>query len=86
MRTGIWQLPPKKPDEAHHQIRSVSSLQLLVRQFQGADRVQTLRRDWSIYTRRPVKCVPLTGTQIVAEFNRQIQRGDCKQHGDDKSP
>ncbi|GFS48104.1 uncharacterized protein TNCV_3600091 [Trichonephila clavipes] len=35
MRTGIWQLLPKEIDGAQHQTCLVSSLQLLVRQFQG---------------------------------------------------
>ena len=35
MRTGIWQLLPKQTDGVHHQTCLVSSLQLLVLQFQG---------------------------------------------------
>ncbi|GFV35010.1 uncharacterized protein TNCV_3026001 [Trichonephila clavipes] len=35
MKACIWQLLPKETDRAHHQTRLVSSLQPLVRQFQG---------------------------------------------------
>ncbi|GFW12811.1 uncharacterized protein TNCV_3885211 [Trichonephila clavipes] len=35
MRTGIWQLLPKKTDGAQNQTCLVSSLQLPVQQFQG---------------------------------------------------
>ncbi|GFW29169.1 transposable element Tcb2 transposase [Trichonephila clavipes] len=48
MRTGIWQSLPKETEGAQHQTYLVSSLQLPVRQFHKADRVQTLRAHWSI--------------------------------------
>ncbi|GFT68268.1 uncharacterized protein TNCV_658921 [Trichonephila clavipes] len=46
----IWQLLSKETDGAQYQTCLVSSLQLPVRQFQG------------LYSRRPVRCVPLTAT------------------------
>ncbi|GFS49344.1 uncharacterized protein TNCV_2411191 [Trichonephila clavipes] len=48
IRTSIWQLLPKETDGEQHQTCLVSSLQLPVRQFHKADRVQTLRAHWSI--------------------------------------
>ncbi|GFV34713.1 transposable element Tcb2 transposase [Trichonephila clavipes] len=59
MRTGIWQLLPKETDGAQHQTCLVSSLQLLVRQFQT---VYRHLKHIGLYARRPVRCVPLPAT------------------------
>ncbi|GFX86094.1 transposable element Tcb2 transposase [Trichonephila clavipes] len=58
MRTSIWQLLPKETDGAQHQTCLVSSRYDSFK----ADRVQTLRADWSICSHRHVRCVPLTAT------------------------
>ncbi|GFT94417.1 transposable element Tcb1 transposase [Trichonephila clavipes] len=57
MRTGIWQLLPKKQTE--HSIRPVSSATCT-----KFSRQTVYRRLWYIglYARRPVRCVPLTAT------------------------
>ncbi|GFV91845.1 transposable element Tcb1 transposase [Trichonephila clavipes] len=61
MRTGIWQLLPKKQTE--HSIRPVSSALFSYRYDSfKTGREQTLRAHWSIYSYRPVRCVPLTAT------------------------
>ncbi|GFV11458.1 transposable element Tcb1 transposase [Trichonephila clavipes] len=56
----------KKQSGAQHQTCLPSSLQLPVRQFQGADRVQTLRAHW-LYARN--RCVPLTATHLSPAIN-----------------
>ncbi|GFV73294.1 transposable element Tcb1 transposase [Trichonephila clavipes] len=60
MRTGIWQLLPKEQTE--HRIRPVSSALFSYRYNSLRQTVYRRLGRIGLYTRRPVRCVPLTAT------------------------